>query len=100
MQGGRDRPGGQLSVEHIATVTMLQEAAFKDRLCQFLNEEGHAVSPVKQLVDDGLWQRLASRNAFDQRDAVQTAQPAQMDGGYVRMARPRRDEFRTRGDQK
>ncbi|MGY4429755.1 hypothetical protein ACVWWO_002232 [Bradyrhizobium sp. F1.13.1] len=80
-------------------VLLLQEPGFEHGLGQFLYEEWHAISTGEYLIQNLLRERLAGSDPLDQRRSVATVKSRQRERRNMRMTRPGRREFRSRGDE-
>ena len=90
----------QRSVEHVAVRRLTQQPALEQRARQLLDEQRHAICVRKDLLDDGVGQRLVLGDAANDAGAVATAKAAQGQHRHMRLADPGRLELRPgRDDQ-
>ncbi len=99
VQRGRDRQGAQGTVEVIRVGLLAEHGRLDHRLGHLLDEQGHAVGPRGDLVEENLGQALAARDAADDRLGRRPRQPVQRQPRHHRVAGEGGDEGRAGGDQ-
>ena len=86
-------------VEHVASWASHATAPLSSSvLAQFLDEQRHAIGVRKNLLDDGVGQRLALGDAVDDAGAVAAAEAAQGQHRHMRLADPGRLDLRPERD--
>jgi len=88
----------QRSVEHVAVRRLTQQSALEQRARQLLDEQRDAIGVRKDLLDDGVGQRLLPGDAGNDAGAVATAKAAQGQHRHMRLPDPGWLELRPDGD--
>ena len=98
VQVRRDRKRRQRARKLVVIASVGHQARFEHCPGQLLEEQGHAVGTLQDLIQDLGRQRLAAGDLKGHRSPLTPAEAVERQRRHVRLARPRRAELRPVGD--